>query len=194
MELRKQICNKRAELSVDFRQQSAQKIADTISAMKIFQQSERIALYFAMNGEVDPSLLMQYAWNAGKTCYLPVLTKHKTLQFVKYAKDDLLVNNSFNIPEPNLTQDDLIAPEDLDMVIVPLVGFDINGNRLGMGCGYYDRTFSFTKNSSGHQKTCLVGVAYEFQNLSQIDANPWDVPMNIIVTEITSRYCCSCAK
>jgi 5-formyltetrahydrofolate cyclo-ligase len=74
-----------------------------------------------------------------------------------------------------------LAPRYLDLVIVPLVAFDSDGNRLGMGAGYYDRCFSFLNTST--RKPELMGVGYEFQRVEHIEPKPWDVPVSKVITE-----------
>ena len=115
--------------------------------------------------------------------------KDKKLLFSIYNEGDPLVNSHCGIPEPYKKSDNLIDPKDLDLVITPLVGFDVDGNRLGMGGGYYDRTFAFTKQHSDDDDhgPCLIGVAYEFQNISQVPTESWDVPLDKLVTEIQRR-------
>ncbi len=185
--LRKQLCAERAKLTAEFQQRAAIKVAKSICETEVFQKSNNIAAYLAFNGEMDPAPVLAQAWDMGKNCYLPVLTPDKNLKFALYNEGDPLVDNHYGIPEPYADTDRTIQAEDLDLVIVPLVGFDVDGNRLGMGGGYYDRTFAFTKKSDAEHLPFLIGIAYEFQNMSQIDKEPWDVPLNMIVTEIQTR-------
>lgn len=189
--LRKQICAEREKLTQEFQQLAAAKVVSSIYDTEEFLQSKTIAAYIAVNGEMNPAPLLAQAWSMGKRCYLPVLAANRTLKFALYNKDDKLVKSYFGIPEPNVdadtASDQLIKPEDLDLVILPLVGFDVDGNRLGMGGGYYDTTFAFTKASPPDHIPYLMGIAYEFQNLSHLDQQPWDVPLNMIVTEIQTR-------
>lgn len=181
--LRKEILNKRAKLTPDFQQQAAIKVANFISNTNIFRNSTRIAAYFPVRGEMDPRPLIKQAWQENKTCYLPIIMNNHKLLFAEYNKNDLLINNVYSIPEPCRETRKLINPRNLDMVIVPLIAFDINGNRLGTGAGYYDRTFAFTKQSQRGNKPYLIGIAYEFQKTSGLSPQSWDVPLNMIVTE-----------
>ncbi len=185
--LRKQLCVERAKLTAEFQQRAAEKVAKCICDTEVFQKSNNIAAYLAFNGEMDPAPVLAQAWDMGKNCYLPMLAPEKNLKFALYNEGDPLVDNHYGIPEPYADPEKIIAPEDLDLIIVPLVGFDVDCNRLGMGGGYYDRTFAFTKNSNAEDLPFLMGIAYEFQNMSQIDKEPWDVPLNMIVTEIQTR-------
>lgn len=177
--LRQQISAKRAKLTPAFQQQAAKKVANSIINKDIYQKSQYIAAYIAVQGEVDPLPLMQHAWSANKICYLPILTKERKLLFAKYEPNDPLINNRYNIPEPQ--PDNLINPQDLDLVITPLVAFDKDNNRLGTGAGYYDRTFAFIKETKNH-KPYLIGIAYELQKVAELSPDPWDIPLDIIVT------------
>src|SRR5687767_13746260 len=87
--------------------------------------------------------------------------------------------NRFGIPEPTGRR---CAPQQLDLVLLPLVAFDRRGARLGMGGGFYDRTFAFLR-VAGRRKPRLVGLAHHFQEVAQLPREPWDVPLAAIVTE-----------
>lgn len=181
--LRKEISNKRAKLSPAFQQQASIKIANFISNTTIFKKSKHIAAYFPVRGETDPRPLIEQARQKNKICYLPIVMENHILSFAEYNKNDLLINNLYSIPEPCRETCKLINPRILDIVIVPLVVFDTNGNRLGTGAGYYDRTFAFTKRFRRRNKPYLIGIAYEFQKTLRLFPQPWDVPLNMIVTE-----------
>jgi 5-formyltetrahydrofolate cyclo-ligase len=136
-----------------------------------------------MDGEMDPTPLVGEARAAGKQLHLPVLATDgsDTLRFATWQTDTLLQLNRFNIPEPSPDTAELRAPAQLDLVFAPLVGFDANGNRLGMGGGFYDRSFAFLR--SGARKPLLIGLAYEFQKLPELRAETWDVPLAGVATD-----------
>ena len=91
------------------------------------------------------------------------------------------MTNRFGIPEPDLSADSLLAPAEMALVVVPLLGFTRSGQRLGMGGGFYDRTFAFRRERAA--PPWLVGAAYSFQELEQLKTEAWDVPMDAVVTE-----------
>jgi 5-formyltetrahydrofolate cyclo-ligase len=95
--------------------------------------------------------------------------------------------NRFGIPEPVVAQRQLIKPWALDMVFVPLVAFDNHGHRLGMGGGYYDRTFAFKLQRTYLTGPVMVGLAHNLQHRPSIASNPWDIPLDWVITE-THRY------
>jgi 5-formyltetrahydrofolate cyclo-ligase len=100
------------------------------------------------------------------------------LRFV--VPDGPLVDGPFGIRQPGSGRQ--IGSTDLDMVILPMVVGDVRGNRIGHGTGYYDRAFGFRRDRAA--PPVLVGVAHAFQILPSIDARPWDVPLDIIVTDV----------
>lgn len=156
-----------------------------LAKSSLFIQSKKIAFYFPTKGEVDPIPLMQKAFTMRKSCYLPVLHpfKHNRLWFVEYKPGDILRMNSYGILEPDIRYRPIIPSWALDLVITPLVAFDESGNRLGMGKGYYDRTFAFLLQKRYSNHPHLVGLAYEFQKVPHLTVNPWDVPLHRVVTE-----------
>ena len=178
--LRKQLRQQRARLSPALQKQKSASIVQRIVQSPVFKSAKHIAFYSAVQGEVDPLPLAHI--NHNKQYYLPILQENdQPLLFAPYSIEGECVNNRFSIPEPVHKQDQRISPDDLDVVIMPLLGFDKHRNRLGMGGGFYDRTFAFKK-----QKSCkpvLMGVAYDFQETPQLETESWDVPLDIIVTE-----------
>jgi len=137
----------------------------------------------AADGEIDPYPLLQALWALGKIIYLPVLVpfSRQKLWFAKYAPSDRLVLNRFGIPEPVRRR--LIKPCALDLVLTPLVAFDSRGHRIGMGGGYYDRSFAFLRRRRHWRKPRLLGLAYELQKLPGIIPNDWDIPLDAVATE-----------
>lgn len=115
-------------------------------------------------------------------------TKNNFLSFIEYNKTTKFQYNKYNIPEPIASNDSsFINPQQLDVVFVPLVAFTKLGQRLGMGGGYYDRTFAFLANSSNNilEKPLLIGVAYDFQCLDYLPHQDWDIKLYGIATQST---------
>ncbi|QLH42570.1 MAG: 5-formyltetrahydrofolate cyclo-ligase [Coxiellaceae bacterium] len=144
-QLRRQLLAQRRQLSPAFMQHAASQISQQIVVNPIFLRSHRIAFYLATKNELDPTPLLVRAWEMGKQCYLPILhpLSHNKLWFAPYHPNDRLVKNHYGILQPTLSSSPLLPAWALNLVIVPMVGFDSDGNRLGMGKGYYDRTFAF---------------------------------------------------
>jgi 5-formyltetrahydrofolate cyclo-ligase len=184
VELRKIL--REACLAVDTKQRAlAANAAKTVlSAHSLFQSSQTIAGYFARAIEMDLMPIMEAVWHAQKKCYLPVLAPaDNTLHFVAYKEDDDLQINRHKILEPTLDIDKTIATPQLDLVLVPLMGFDDKGNRLGNGGGFYDRSFAFLHGQPRPSKPILIGVGYELQQSNAIPHEAWDVQLDGVLTE-----------
>lgn len=183
--LRRQIRAQRRQLHESERRAAAHAVARRVVGLRLFASAQRIAAYLAFDGELDPTPLLERAWAMGKQIYLPVLTGNPPvhLLFALYHADMPMAPNHFGIPEPQVPTGDLLPPQQLDLVLVPLVAFDAQGTRLGMGGGFYDRTFAFL-NTPGHlHKPRLLGLAYELQKQTALERQPWDVALDGVATE-----------
>lgn len=157
-----------------------------VMASNIYQNSQRIAFYLPNDGELDCRQLIKRAWRDGKDCYLPVLTPKGSsppMLFSRYSPGDPLVKNRYGILEVDKSK--RLMPCALDFVVVPLVGFDIKGNRIGMGGGYYDKSFAFKRACCArkYKKNAphLMGIAYRFQKIHTIKPQSWDVKLDQVV-------------
>lgn len=178
--------DKRRALSADERREASLSLAEQLAAHRLFHLAQRIAFYLPNDGEIDLGYLMEYAWQQHKQCYLPVLGPRngRRMWFLPYRSDTQLIPNRFGIPEPaHSRRDRLFSPMSLDLVLMPLVAFDRTGNRVGMGGGFYDRTFGFRRYRRHWQRPWLLGTAYDFQQVDQVDSAAWDVPLDGIATE-----------
>jgi 5-formyltetrahydrofolate cyclo-ligase len=182
-EIRKTVLTKRRTITKDKRTHAADAASRLLLAHSVFTTSQHIACYLSQIDEFDCLPIIQAIWQLGKTCYLPILSSQqkKTLEFAVYQPDTLLQRNKYHIFEP--VEGETISLETLDLVIVPLVAFDLHGHRIGMGGGYYDRTFSFKQKTGFITKPYLLGLAYELQKLSALPYDPWDVSLQGIITE-----------
>ena len=147
----------------------------------LFRRSQHVACYQSYGDEIDTQYIMQITWRAGKQCYLPVVAADNTLDFVVYNQGDSLVSNRYGILEPT-DKSQVIDPLDLDLIIAPLLAFDMAGRRLGTGGGYYDRTLAF-KQDLPREKPFFVGFAFSVQQADQLPEEPQDVLLDSIVTE-----------
>ena len=182
--LRKSLRKHRQALSLRTQKETSKKITRLISNRLFFQRASNLAFYLPFDGEVNPMGLCSLANNLGKKCFLPQITD-KTLIFKYFIPDRTeLQKNGFNIFEPVSTES--IPVETLDVVFMPLVAFDKHGNRIGMGKGYYDQTFS--EKSKWRKKPLLIGIAHSFQE-ANLQPHPKDVPMDGVVTEL-GFICC----
>ncbi len=184
-EIRQSLISTRKSLSAASIQKSAEILARYVEIFHCYKEARTIAIYLAINGEADPSEIKHNAWLDGKAVYLPVIN-NGCLSFSPYTANSILVPGQFNIPVPEHSPNDLLSPNALDVVIMPLVAFDSNLNRIGMGGGYYDKTFSFRQNNT--KKPRLIGIAHDLQRVEPIEPQPWDIPMDMVVTE-KAVYC-----
>ncbi|MFK0574013.1 5-formyltetrahydrofolate cyclo-ligase [Endozoicomonas sp.] len=181
-DLRMALRERRRALNADQQVSAGKGLCEVLKSRPELLACQHIAVYLANDGEINPETLQEYLWQSGKHCYLPVVDQSgsKVLTFVEYHTGTSLVENRFGIPEPSLNGAKTIPPEKLDIVLVPLTGFDEQGRRLGMGGGCYDRTFAFT--SIAH-KPILIGLAHECQKVDSIPVEHWDIPMAGIATD-----------
>lgn len=180
--LRAELRSRRCAVKPQVRRQASDSLARQLSLCPWFLTSRRLAAYLPNDGEIDlgPALLLARAYR--KQCYLPVLMFDRLLRFAPYRPGDRLSRNRFGIGEPASGRRFLQRAATLDLVLLPLVACDLEGNRLGRGAGFYDRSLAFRLRTSGNRPR-LVGVGYEFQTVRSIQAMPWDVPLDALVTE-----------
>lgn len=186
--LRRELRARRRELPAARRIAAADALAARLLALPFFEQDvapERgyVAGYWAMDGEIA-----LHAWQLRlphRCVYcLPVLGEGDTLRFAPWRPGDALATNRFGIPEPDVEAASTLAASDMAFVAMPLVGFDANGTRLGMGGGWYDRSFAFRR--ANPQPPWLVGVGFDLQRVDALDAQAWDVRADAICTESTT--------
>lgn len=151
-----------------------------------FLRARHIALYLPADGEISPLPLSRLALALGKHCYLPSI-RDEELVFMSYEPGQTtLRENRFGLMEPQISPRNSRNPWLLDLVLVPLVGFDPRGYRMGMGKGYYDRCFGPLSRRWHRPK--LMGLAHSVQQ-TELEPDPWDVPLDLIATEKQLTRC-----
>ena len=181
--LRRAMRDQRRSLPATTAHKHALQLAKNARHHPLLLKSRHIAGFLPADGEMDPTPLMHSLWELGKQIYLPVLVPFadERLWFARFRPEDALVYNRYGIAEP--LRRHLIKASALDLVLTPLVAFDLQGHRIGMGGGFYDRRFAFLRHRNHWHKPRLLGIAYEFQKQDIIEANSWDIPLHAIVTE-----------
>ncbi|MEP5568223.1 MAG: 5-formyltetrahydrofolate cyclo-ligase [Halioglobus sp.] len=179
-ELRQQLRLRRKAVPQRQRDLAAIGLAHNVTAIPGWEDASRVAIYFASDGEADPSLVAKALYLSKRAPYLPVIQQDKTLLFAPWEASGELRENHFGIPEPQTTA---CTAEALDIVLMPLVGWGVGGQRLGMGGGYYDRSLA----TAAH--VIKVGVAFEMQRVDDLVTDPWDIRMDFIVTESALIEC-----
>jgi 5-formyltetrahydrofolate cyclo-ligase len=181
-ELRGDLAERRRGLGPAERIAAAQGLRASLEQLPEFLTDERVAGYWATGGELPLNLAIAGFAERGQQFYLPVIDGDRRLGFVPFRTGDEVQPNRLGIPEP-VKQDHLTAPTDIDLVLVPLLGFDRRGNRLGFGGGYYDRSFAFLQTMERPAKPLLVGIGYAFQEVDEIEIAAWDISLDYIATE-----------
>ena len=180
--IRQQIRQQRNKLTKQEQQQAAQQLVQQLAKLPEVIHAQHIAIYLSHDGELDTTPFIQWCWQQNKHVYLPVLhpfTKGHLL-FFQYTRKTPMQKNKFAIPEPKLNSKTLCPLIKLDLLCMPLVAFDSQGNRLGMGGGFYDRTLV---NYQQHlKKPHLIGLAHNCQQVDKVPVDYWDVPLQKIVT------------
>jgi 5-formyltetrahydrofolate cyclo-ligase len=183
-QLRRSMRQQRLQLDHHIQQQHAEAMATLITRQAVFRNARRIAFYLAEDGEIDPCYLIEKAWQYNKQVFLPILPPTgNSLFFAPYTPDTPLAPNRFGIDEPQLHPRHWVRARQLNLILLPLVAFDPQGNRLGMGGGYYDRSLAFINHRKQWHSPHLVGLAHELQKVKQLPCASWDVPLHMIVTE-----------
>jgi 5-formyltetrahydrofolate cyclo-ligase len=156
-----------------------------LTGTRLFLTSRRVACYLPNDGEIDSAPVIEHIRRLRKILYLPVLSRlsHDRLWFAEAGPKTKFVPNRFGIPEPVVRSRDLVRAQELDLILLPLVGFDDKGNRLGMGGGFYDRSLEFLRHRNHWRKPHLLGIAYDFQRINGLAADPWDVPLQGVITD-----------
>jgi len=184
-ELRRTLRARRRALSAQTQRRHSRQAAQAYKGSTLFLRYRRVAAYLANDGELDPSPIIEAAFGAGKQLFLPVLRQRpsKSLWFSEYRRGDRLLINRFAIPEPDIRARPPAPPWGLDVILMPLVGFDRRGQRIGMGGGFYDRTLDYLPLRQYWRRPLLIGLAHECQAWPLLPARPWDVPLDGVLTE-----------
>ena len=156
-------------------------ICDRIIQSHEFRSARTIACYLPTANEVDPTQVIERAWRANKRVFVPVTDAHGTMNFCEVTPTSVVTQNDFGIFEPVAGL--FVDAKTLDLVITPLVAFDDDNNRIGMGGGYYDRCFHFLGKRRKWLKPKLIGVAFACQKVEKIASDTWDIPLYRVVTE-----------
>lgn len=180
-QIRTQVRSARRSISDSEQQDFAASSAHLMLTEIIKLEAKHVALYLTNDGELDTRVLIDALWELDIRLYLPRLHPFSkgNLLFLAYTPSTLLMRNSLNIWEPKLDVTQMILPHRLDVVVTPLVAFDLSGNRMGMGGGFYDRTLA---NWTTRGKPFPIGFAHDCQQVDSLPCEHWDVPLPMLVT------------
>jgi 5-formyltetrahydrofolate cyclo-ligase len=184
-QLRRMLRKARRALTASQQRQAARGLYKQLAQQPLFRRAKHISLYLPTDGEIDPRLLLRAAQRRGKATYLPVLSAwpRTKMVFQRIRPGEKLHPNRFRILEPrhNLARQRKVWA--LDLVLLPLVGFDDVGGRLGMGGGFYDRSLAYLARRKNWRKPTLLGLAHECQKVARLAQASWDVPLQGTVTD-----------
>ncbi len=159
---------------------AAERLAAHLLSLPFLPKTGHVAGYWAMDGEIALHAF-QLALPSTLIYCLPVLGPGKCLRFAPWRPGEALTGNRYGIPEPEVDASALLAPEAMALVVVPLVGFDTHGQRLGMGGGWYDRSFAFRQRQQA--PPWLVGAAFAAQQVETLTSAHWDVGLDAVCSE-----------
>jgi 5-formyltetrahydrofolate cyclo-ligase len=179
--MRAQLRTARASLPRDVRVRAAAAIVRHLLATRWFAPGKRVALYVALRNELDLLPLMRVAERMRCEIYLPRIENQRrhSMRFVRASSD--MRRGPLGIFEP--TGSATLPARFLHLVILPTLGVDKRGVRLGYGAGYYDRVLAFRRQRTSWRGPRLVAAAFDIQRVAVIPAEPHDVPVDRIVTE-----------
>jgi 5-formyltetrahydrofolate cyclo-ligase len=182
--IRRSMRSRRSLVGKSERAAAAAAFAQHVARARLLRPGLRVALYCSYGHEADTSEVIALARQRGCELYLPRIVDYTAgrMQFVHFKADATLRTNRYGIPEP-VAAGRFVATRALDLIFLPVVAFDSYGGRLGSGAGFYDRRLARLRSPCIWHRPKLVGVAYEFQRVAQIDSEPWDIPMDAVITE-----------
>lgn len=183
--LRRQLRQARRTLSPSQQKRASLALYRRLAQSPVFRRARHVALYLPNDGEIDPRPLLRAAQRRGKQVYLPVLKPwpRTRMAFQHLRLGERLGRNRFGIPEPRRCVKRQRKVWALDLVLLPLVGFDEAGGRLGMGGGFYDRSLAYRTRRGTWLKPTLLGLAHECQKVDRLEMADWDVPLQGTVTD-----------
>ncbi|GAB3062934.1 5-formyltetrahydrofolate cyclo-ligase [Stenotrophomonas tumulicola] len=183
-DLRTVLRQRRRDLPASTRIEAADLLAARLLALPFAPRHGHVAGYWAMDGEIALHRWQLSLPDTLAYC-LPVLHE-RVLRFAPWRPGQALRQNRFGIPEPNIDPLDALDASAMDMVVTPLVGFDAGGARLGMGGGWYDRSFAFRHGRPA--PPWLVGAAFAVQQVDALPVASWDVPVDAICTDAATLF------
>ncbi|RRV14456.1 5-formyltetrahydrofolate cyclo-ligase [Stutzerimonas xanthomarina] len=183
--LRRKLRHARRQLTPAQQHLAARRLYRQLAQHPRFRRARHIALYLPNDGEIDPRLLLQAAQRRGKATYLPVLNPwpRTRMVFQRIEPGEQLRRNRFGILEPVIRTARQRRVWALDLLLMPLVGFDGKGGRLGMGGGFYDRSLAYRAMRKKSHKPTLLGLAHECQRVDRLPLESWDVALQATVTD-----------
>ena len=183
-EIRTEMRDRRRSITPTEQHLAAMSLRKNILRLQIFSGMRRIGAYLANDGEIDPLYAIIESISRGKKCYLPVLApgQKPRIRFGRFSMRSEMSLNRYGILEPSVSRRSCVEPAELDLILLPLVAFDLMGRRIGMGGGYYAASLATVASRKQWNKPRLIGLAHEFQRVEMLAPDEWDIPLHGIVT------------
>lgn len=183
--LRSQLRKARRAIAADVRKQAGFAVTRLAQSGGLLARKRRIGLYVPAKGELDCRPLLDRALSMGAECYLPVIphARQRKLWFSRLGRRPHWTLNRYGIPEYGHRRIARVRASGLDILFVPLLGFDTLGYRMGMGGGYYDTSLAYLARRKCWRRPRLIGLAFEAQKVERLPVDPWDIPLDAVITE-----------
>lgn len=183
--LRRTLRARRRAVGPAQRREAAKRLAAIADRARLLRPGKRIALYLPLPEEIDTAPLMERARRRGCLIHLPRIVDTRANRMVFVDARGPWRRGRWGILEPERTV--RIPTRRLQIVFMPLVGFDGQGNRMGMGKGFYDRALAFRRLHPRNRRPLLVGLAFECQGVDALPSRPHDIPLDLLITEAGLR-------
>lgn len=183
--LRTRLRRLRQAITPDLRRRAGRAIVRIALAHRLLARKRRLGFYVPSKGEIDCLPLLDRALWLGAECCLPVVprARQRMLWFSRLGDAPHWGTNRYGIPEYGHRRFNRLRATDLDILFLPLLGFDEAGYRMGMGGGYYDASLAYLRRRRIWHKPRLIGLAFEVQKVARLPRDPWDVPLDGVITE-----------
>lgn len=185
--LRRRLRDLRQHLPAEQQTTAATQLVHRVRRLPLWQPARRIALYIAADGEIDPGPLGSAARSENKQLLLPTVLQGNAMAFARWDADTPLIHNRFAIPQPDDSAQ-RAALSTIDIVFLPVVGWDRFGGRLGMGGGFYDRALRALP-ADAASRPLLVGLAHACQEVDRVPTESFDVKLDYVATDNALIHC-----
>jgi 5-formyltetrahydrofolate cyclo-ligase len=181
-ELRKSLLRKRKALPPPLRARLSRRIAHAVNRLPEFKSGARVAVYLPFGSEVDTSRVMQFALRRGVKLYVPLVVGLRRRKMLFVPLDPAIKpGTERTIGYRNVSRQ--LAARWFNLILVPVVGIDADGHRLGMGAGFYDRSLAFRRRRTRWRGPRTVALAFDCQRVDSVLPQSWDARLDAVISE-----------
>ena len=183
--LRREMRQRRRSMSFAAQRLAAKELARRVIRLQGLAHAHRIGAYLATDGEIDPLPTLIELMRRNRLCLLPVMVpgRRPRIRFASFNLNSRLIANRFKINEPAVPRQTWLDARELDIILVPWVAFDAQGNRLGRGGAFYDASLASMRHRCHLKRPRLIGLAHECQRVERLDTDSWDIPLEGVLTD-----------